>query len=472
MPVYNESRTVEAVLREVVASPLEKEIIVVDDGSSDRSADIVTAFATSHPEVRLIRHERNQGKGAALRTGFQAVTGDVVVIQDADLEYDPRDYPKLVQPIFDGTADVVYGTRFNGSPRRVHLFWHTVGNKALTLLSNLCTGLNLTDMETGYKAFRVDVVRHFTLRSRDFRCEPEITAKIAKLRCRIYEVPISYRGRDYWEGKKIGWRDGVLAVLAIFRFSLFDDEESFDNEFRTLLGMSRLERYSLWMAEEIRPLLGQRVLELGAGIGQVTKYLTDRERYVVTDPNERHVRYLRNLFEHQPQVKVGGLDVEKEPWAVADGEKIDTVISMNLLEHLKDDAAAVRRCVSRLTLGGRVVALVPAHPWLFGRMDEELAHFRRYTRATLSALMQGAGLEIEHVAYFNKLGVPGWWFSGKILGRKAVPGWQSRVMNRLVTLARLEKWIPVPMGLSLIIAARKPAIGPEAELQARRGGPA
>ena len=220
IPVYNEKSTVRAVIERVLATPYDKEVIVVDDGSTDGTVEELRALEP-HMAVRILYQARNRGKGAALREGFEAVTGDVVLVQDADMEYDPSDYGALLKPILEGKADVVYGTRFLGGPHRVLLFWHYVGNRALTILSNMLTNLNLTDMETGYKVFRRDVLRGLALGSNRFGFEPEITAKVARGGWRIYEVPISYSGRDYEEGKKITWKDGLAALYHIVRFGLF-----------------------------------------------------------------------------------------------------------------------------------------------------------------------------------------------------------------------------------------------------------
>ena len=222
IPVYNEEATLEKLVERVQAAPYEKELILVDDCSRDRSGAIMEQLAKRYPNLRCLRHERNAGKGAALATGFAQVTGDVVLIQDADLEYDPADYPVLLRPILENKADVVFGSRFLGGPySRVHLFYHYVGNRMLTLMSNCFTNLNLTDMETCYKVFTRKVADQLDLRSLTFAVEPEITAKVAKLRARIYEVPISYAGRDYSEGKKIGPKDAVIALFAIVRWGLF-----------------------------------------------------------------------------------------------------------------------------------------------------------------------------------------------------------------------------------------------------------
>lgn len=240
MPVYNEKMYIEEILRRVQTSDVRKEVIVVDDGSSDgtrewllemarqqaagaREAEILGGQARLQLEnLRFFFQDKNRGKGAALKRGLVEATGNVVVVQDADLEYDPRDYGKLLEPILDGRADVVYGSRFMGGPQRVHYFWHYVGNKFLTLLSDMLTNLKLSDMETGYKVFRREVLEGIRLRSDGFGFEPEITAKVARGKWRVYEVPISYSGRTYAEGKKITWRDGLRTLWWILRFSLFD----------------------------------------------------------------------------------------------------------------------------------------------------------------------------------------------------------------------------------------------------------
>lgn len=222
IPAYNEEKTIAEIISRVnkVEVGLEKEIIVVDDGSTDGTAELLKQLANE--KLKVIFHEKNAGKGAALQTGFSRATGDIVLVQDADLEYDPREYPRLLEPILDGRADVVYGSRFLGGPHRVLLFWHYAGNRFLTLLCNLCANLNLTDMETGYKVFRREVLEKIRLKSKRFGFEPEITIKVGKLGCRVYEVPIAYSGRDYSEGKKITWKDGIAAIFHILRFRFFD----------------------------------------------------------------------------------------------------------------------------------------------------------------------------------------------------------------------------------------------------------
>lgn len=220
IPVYNEIRTIKEILNQVQSVPQDKEIIVVDDRSTDGTREWLTQISNNN--ITVLFHPVNTGKGAALRTGFEHVTGDIVVIQDGDLEYNPSEYGRLIEPILDGRADVVYGSRFTGGPQRVLFFWHYVGNKLLTLLSNMLTNLNLSDMETCYKVFRAHLLEKITIKSNRFGFEPEITAKFARLKCRIYEVPISYSGRNYEEGKKITWRDGLAALFHVIRFRFFD----------------------------------------------------------------------------------------------------------------------------------------------------------------------------------------------------------------------------------------------------------
>src|SRR5580704_15710192 len=272
IPLYNEEEFVGTLLERVLAAPLpqgvEREIIVVDDGSTDGSAHIVDEFALANPGVlRLIRQPRNQGKGAAIRTAIEHATGEFSLIQDADLEYDPREYGRLLRPLLEGEADAVYGSRFVISgERRVLYFWHSVANQILTLMCNIVSDLNLTDMETCYKAFRTSLLQSIPIRSDRFGLEPELTIKLAKRHVRVYETPIAYHGRTYEEGKKIGLKDAFEAVYVILRYAFTKDIYKGSGP-DILDALSDADHFNRWMADTIRPYVGERVLEIGSGIG-------------------------------------------------------------------------------------------------------------------------------------------------------------------------------------------------------------
>ena len=270
MPVYNEVRTLERIVKAVLAAPidLEIELVVVDDGSTDGSRELLAELADRDPRIRAILHPRNAGKAAAVRTAIREMTGDLAIVQDADLEYSPQDYPVMLQPVLDGLADAVFGSRFlTGRHRRVMYFWHTMVNNVLTLVCNMLNDVNLTDMETGYKLVRADVLRSIPLTADGFEFEPELTTKLARWGLRLYEVPISYAGRTYAEGKKIGWTDGVKALWALLKYRFFDQRFTTHEGFSILQSIRRARRFNTWMVDQFREFIGRRVLEGGCGIG-------------------------------------------------------------------------------------------------------------------------------------------------------------------------------------------------------------
>lgn len=454
VPVFNEAATVREVLRRVAAVPIPKQILVVDDGSTDGTTHILRNLHGFECELTVLFHERNRGKGAAIRTALPHVTGEVVVIQDADLEYNPADYLKLLQPIESGDADVVYGSRFVGSPRRVLLFWHTVGNQLLTTVCNMFTNLNLTDMETCYKMVRTEAIRRLRLRSNRFGFEPEVTVKLARQRLRIYEVPIAYAGRTYAEGKKISWRDGLAAFGIIVRYSVFDDTPHHGE--KTLRRMSRLSRYNAWLWDHVKPFVGRRVLEVGSGIGTMTEYFLDRDLVIATDIDPLYLDRLKAKFNGRANLVVRPLDLAQlEPSVFAD-LRPDTVICLNVLEHIQDDAEMLRRCHALLPSGGRIVLVVPGLQQLYGEIDRAIGHYRRYDKAGIAGKLAQAGFEVEKTQFFNSIGIPGWYLNACVLKRKAVPGFQSRLNDWLVPLLRLENYVTLPWGMSLLAVGKKP----------------
>ncbi|RKX31701.1 MAG: glycosyl transferase [Verrucomicrobia bacterium] len=460
MPVYNERYTVADAVREVLAAPLpdglELELIVVDDGSTDGTREKLEQLKVEHPALKILYQEINRGKGAAVRRGIKEATGEVILIQDADLEYDPREYPKLLRPILEGNADVVYGSRFlSGEYRRVLLFWHSVANRLLTTLSNMFTDLNLSDMETCYKVAKAHLWKSMPIRCSRFGLEPEITAKFARRGCRIYEVPISYRGRSYAEGKKITWWDGVKALFTIVFFGLVDDAYDYEYARRHIQHAWRGLKESRALARLVRPLVGERVLEVEAGLNPLARELLPREYYMLTGTREGHVEYLRSLFSSGRRVEVCRRDAQRpEDWQDLQ-EAFDTVLCVQLLEEMENDAAAVRNLAQTLAPGGRMIAAVSAHPGIFSAWDRELGRRRRYTREGLESLLSEAGLEVERIFWVNRLG----YRVRKLIGRRLGSGTGTRALRRMnewaAGLLRAADRLLPPPGLVLVAAARR-----------------
>lgn len=460
MPAYNERKTLREIVGRVLSvdlGPIEKELVIVDDGSTDGTRDILREL-DGRNGVRAVFQPRNLGKGAAVWTGMRASTGDLVVIQDADLEYDPREYPVLLGPILGGEADVVYGSRFLGHPggHRVLYFWHTVGNRLLTLMSNMFTNMNLTDMETCYKAMTRSVVDRLDLQSKRFGIEPEITCKVARMRARVFEVPISYHGRTYEEGKKIGFKDALQAVWVILKFFRWEAPRG-DVGAMTLRRMEKLAPYNAWLHDRFDAALGKRILEVGSGVGNQTRFFVDRERVVASDVEVHYVRELKAKFGNRSNVKIASY---RFPLSEADraellAEEIDTIVCLNVLEHIEDDATTLADFASVLPKGGRLVLLVPSLKALYGSLDVHLHHYRRYEREDLRQLVSAAGLEVETVRFLNRPGVLGWWLNSRVLKRKVLPKGQLAAFRWILPLLKLEEKKEPSFGMSLLVLARK-----------------
>jgi glycosyltransferase involved in cell wall biosynthesis len=482
VPAYNEQYLVESSLRRLLVlggSPLltRIQVIVVDDCSRDATPAALARFQQNLPndgagkfDWHFLRHQRNQGKGAAIRTALEHAQCELCVIHDADLEYHPRDLVQMIPLFLEENADAVFGSRFlPGGFKRALFFKHSIGNHLLTFLCDLASDLNLTDIETCYKMVRTDLLKSIPLVSSDFQIEPELTIKLAKRGARIFEVPISYSGRTYQEGKKIGWKDAVKAFLAIARFKVSDricKPDQYGSE--VAVRLSRAPNYSRWLADLLRPYVGARVLEMGAGNGSLTLHLIPRAEYVASDPNPLFVRELRKLSDTRPYLQAAEID-PADSGSLPNGRSFDTVICQNVLEHVDDDAAALRGIAAAVEDRGRILVLAPNAPWMYGAIDGSLGHRRRYTRRELALLAERAGMRcVETIAYNRASSLP-WWFSGRVLGRRHFGLFQVKFVNWITpVLRKLDRYLPLPP-LSLIAVFEKaPAAAPESGSQAVR----
>lgn len=468
VPCYNEAATVKELLARVLESPWVAEVVVVDDGSTDATLGAVRSVADER--LTVLAQPHNMGKGAALRRGFAAATADFVVVQDADLEYDPGEYGKLLEPLISGEADVVFGSRFmSDRPHRVLYFWHSVGNRLLTTLSNAFTNVNLTDMETCYKVFRREVIQSLDLREDRFGVEPEITAKVARSGARIYEVGISYSGRSYAEGKKIGWRDGFEALRCILVYSPLwsgvtrsgrrgapkvpsaaeadaDLKQSLDN-------LDDAHHYRQWIMDLITPVLGASVLEVGAGHGTFTEFLAQGREVTCTELSERCVDLLRTRFGGDQRVEVLLGDVS----AAGPRAPYKSAVMVNVLEHIDDDVGALRKIGQMLSPGGGVAIWVPAHMQLYSPFDRKIGHHRRYTVGELSDVLARAGFEPFELRYVNVVGALGWWFVARVLRRDPTGKVLASLFDRYAVgvMRRVEEVVRPPFGQSILALARR-----------------
>jgi glycosyltransferase involved in cell wall biosynthesis len=455
MPVYNEARTLRTIVERVLASPVECEIelVCVDDCSVDNSLEILQELAAQDERVRVIAQPINMGKGKAIRTAIDNMTGDIAIIQDADLEYDPEEYPRVIGPLLSGKADAVYGSRFASSEvRRVLFFWHALGNRVLTMFSNMANDLNLTDMETCYKAVRADVLKRLRLTSDRFGLEPEITARLAQWGARIYEVPISYHGRTYAEGKNIGWRDGVEALWLIFKFRFIDRRATDETSVVTRQSLGRARRFRQWSLDRFGEHLGRRVIEVNAGPGHSTSHLLDRDRLLATDTDPVHVETLRRRFGHLENVEVTLHDFESAPIGF-DG--FDTVILFDGLQRSENPKALLASVAASVESGGTILIQVPAHPRLFGDTDRAAGHVRRFLEADVDDLVRAAGLELVMLEPFNRMGVFGWRVQN-VLGSGSISPATAKTFDILVPLAKRLDAAGIGSGLSWLAVARVP----------------
>lgn len=402
IPVYNEQAYLALVIDRVLSAPLpegiERELVLVDDCSTDRSPEIIKGLVAKYPGViRAYRQPQNQGKGAAIRRAIKEMTGDFAIIQDADLEYDPNEYSLVLAPLLDGRADVVYGSRFaTRETRKVLQYHHKLGNLFLTHLSNFTTGLDLTDMETCYKAFRADALKSIPLRANRFGIEPEITAKIAKRGWTIYEVPISYNGRRYSEGKKIGWKDGVSAIRLILKYWFIDD--SFYDEDSNSDSAHRIEHSKNYGKELVKlasPYLGMKTLELGAGLGAISRFLPQKERLTVTETDNRRLRFLHASYDGNAVVDVANLDLNANTTTLSENDHnlYDSVVCFCRTSVLPiENPNALKTLKNFLTNKGRLIAVVPAR----SKMKNE-EKYEGYDKQDICYALKNSGFEVETI---------------------------------------------------------------------------
>jgi glycosyltransferase involved in cell wall biosynthesis len=462
VPVYNERYLVEASLRRLLALKddiiYRLEVIVVDDCSTDGSWEIVKQIAAEDDRIVLLRHAHNMGKGAALRTALERATGEISIVHDADLEYNPADIPSLMQPFATEGADAVFGSRYLSSRyRRALMFRHSLMNQALTFVANIFTDLNLSDIETCYKAIRTPLFQSIPLRNNDFRFEIEIAFKLAKRHARIFEAPISYLARSYQEGKKIGAKDALLALSAIVHFWLIDDmykDDEYGSDIR--VSLEKMRRFNLWMGRTLAPYLGDKVLEIGAGIGTLTSQFIPREFYVASDVNPSYLSYLRAYSIGKPYLRVRHIDPGvPDDFAALEG-RFDTVLMINVLERVPDERTALGNIRLSLMPGGRVVIVVPHNPALYGTLDLALGYRKRHTRESVRQLLEASGLKVERIFDFNRFSAPGWWLNGKILRRKTFSRLQLKALQIAMPLLRRIDGVFPWGGLSLIALAVRP----------------
>lgn len=460
IPVYNERAVVEKSLSLVLAAPLpeglERELVIVDDCSKDGTSEILQRYAAQHPEVKLYRHEVNQGKGAAVRFAIEKATGDFCLIQDADLEYDPSEYPVLMAPLLSGRADAVFGSRYlAGEQRRVLPFWHSMINLFLTLTSNMFSNLHLTDMETCYKVFRTDLLKSIPVRSDRFGFEPEITMKCAKRKLRIYEVPISYHGRTYEEGKKIGWKDGVKALGVVLYFWLVDDlyKESYGKNY--LNTMTGTPAYLNWLVSVVRPNLGDRVIELGAGLGSLSGMLMGKRlRYLAAEKDQLLLHSLRNRFLKTPNVEVRELSADDgEAFSDLQGS-FDTALLLKTLEYSARPEESLRQMHGCLVQNGRLIVSVPQGGGL-NSLDRGMGYVNRFTKAEIVGLIERHGFAVERSMELNKSGRLAWALFGGVLGNDKINKFSLKLFDKTVWLIKMLDPILPWQGLNLILIARK-----------------
>ncbi|HTR35382.1 MAG TPA: glycosyltransferase [Bryobacteraceae bacterium] len=449
IPFFDGQESVAASIQRILEAPLPAgvalEIVAVDDGSADGSSDGVGALAQRFPEtILLARHPTHNGKGAAVRTAIELARGEFTVILDAGAQFDPAQLHKLLHPLLYGHADAVYGSRLGGADRRrMGNYWHSLVGRSFTAKFCLTAELNLTVTRNCSLAFRTDLVKTIPLHSRRFRVEPEIAIKLAQRQARVCQVLVGDPGTPGGDPGKIGFKHSVRAMLVALRHSIIRDTYR-DAGARILDALAGTPHFNQWMADTIRPFVGSRVLELGAGIGNLTRHLSTRQRrYVATDIDTGHLARLRSRFPHTPNLQIECCDLTNPDHVAVFRGQMDTVICINVVEHVWDDQLALTHIASALEEGGRAIVLVPQGQSLYGTLDEALGHQRRYSEKDLRAKMERAGLRVEKMISFNRVTHPAWWVNGRLFRKRSFGRLQLWTFDRMVWFwRRIDPWLP------------------------------
>lgn len=457
IPCYNEATTIEEVIEKVKKQPYKKEIIVVDDGSDDLTPEILKNIkGDTLNEIKIIRHSKNMGKGAAVRTGIKSSKGDIIIIQDADLEYDPDEYPKLLKPIFEDKADVVFGSRFLETRRTIY-FVNYIANLTFSFLINSLYGTTITDTATGFKVFRRYVIEEIgELKADDFSIEIEITSKIIQKGFRIFEVPIKYEGRTYEAGKKIGWKHGFAYLKWIIKEYLKYAREKRENEIEEIL-FDSVNLRKLFFNTQIKEHIGRRVIELSSGKGKISRFLLGREMLILTDPEEKNIRTLKSKFYQTKRLLIMKYDISQPPPEIFIERKLDTVISVNTLEKIEDDERAIKNISKIITEGGKAIIHSHYDPKIFGKLDSMLKHKRRYSQEELEKKLEKQGFKIEGVKFFGKTLKQIWYLTNKVL-EYGLPNFTSylKILSPIIYfIAMNEEKHQIEDGLGITIVARK-----------------